>query len=383
MKIVQAHNFYAHAGGEDRVVEREARLIQAMGHELIPWYCQNNARPGVAEKIRAAYRCSWNPQAMAHLDALNVGAGDILHVHNFFPWLSPAIFYRARQLRMKTVLTLHNFRLLTPSAMITSKNPSFSNRENLFQALAGRYQGSGFAGLAVAMMIARHRAMGTWLSQVDTFICPSDFVRHQFLRAGFDAEKLVVKPHFCDDPLSQTAPAELNGQRQYVLFVGRDDQAKGLDLLLRAWSQIDMPLIVAGVSRPRNMSCSSRVVFKGPQQDEALSRLYAGAALVIVPSRVAETFGNVVMEAFAHQTPVLVSGLGALKELVQPEKNGRWFEPENVDDLAAQTNRMLKQPELLQRFGHNARQTYLEHYTPQRNFAILEAIYQNLPYRDS
>ncbi|GGD76687.1 glycosyltransferase family 4 protein [Lacimicrobium alkaliphilum] len=383
MKVVQAHNFYASPGGEDRVVEREASIIRAMGHELIPWYCHNNASPGMAEKIRAALCCSWNPRAMAHLQELGVGQGDILHVHNFFPWLSPAIFYQARQLGMKTVLTLHNFRLLTPTAVIESQNPSFSVKKNLLQAVSGAYQGSAFAGLAVARMIARHHAMGTWQHQVDTFICPSDFVRRQFLCAGFDPEKLVVKAHFCDDPTSQKESVDLNGQRQYVLFVGRDDKAKGLDLLLRAWWNIDMPLIVAGVSRPRNLSCPPQVVFKGQQQAGALSQLYAGAALVVVPSRVAETFGNVVMEAFAHQTPVLVSGSGALSELVQPGENGHWFDPENVDDLAVQVERMLKETELLRRFGHNARQTYLKHYTPQRNLAMLEAIYQNLTDRDS
>lgn len=382
MKVVQAHNFYASPGGEDRVVEREASIIRAMGHELIPWYCRNNAKPGMGEKIRAALCCGWNPQAMAQLQELGVGQGDILHVHNFFPWLSPAIFYKARQLGMKTVLTLHNFRLLTPTAVIGPQTSSFSPAKNLLQALSGRYQGSVFAGLAVARMIARHHAMGTWQHQVDTFLCPSDFVRRQYQRAGFSDQKLVVKPHFCDDPQKQN-PAVVSEPRQYALFVGRDDRAKGLDLLLRAWRNINMPLIVAGVSRPRNLSCPPQVVFKGQQQAGALSQLYAGAALVVVPSRVAETFGNVVMEAFAHQTPVLVSASGALRELVQPEQNGRWFEPGNAVDLAAQANSMLTQPELLHLFGHNARQTYLENYTPENNLALLATIYQNLADKDS
>ncbi|GAA0340103.1 hypothetical protein GCM10009092_00780 [Bowmanella denitrificans] len=376
MKVFQAHCFYSRRGGEDVVVEREAQLLRDAGIELIPWYQYNPATSSLLEKARLGWQASWRCGGKQQLIAMQAQKGDILHVHNFFPQLSPAVFYQAKALGMKTVLTLHNFRCLTPSAMLPEGDARYSVAHTLSQCWQASYQNSILASLAVGTMIESHRVLGTWHKQVDCFICPSDYVRKHFIKVGFAADKLRVLPHFYPST-SKADHNKANGARDYALFVGRESAEKGLDNLLHAWRHVEYPLVVAGANRP-TADIPERIRFVGQVEQHYLSELYQGAALLIAPSGVAETFGNVVMEAFAHGTPALVSKKGALMELVQPGYNGEWIESADWQILAGQLNKMLAQPLLLEEMGKKARQTFLQRYTPQVHSQALLSLYNEL-----
>jgi len=102
----------------------------------------------------------------------------------------------------------------------------------------------------------------------------------------------------------------------------------------------------------------------------------AGAAVVIVPSESYETFGRVVIEAFAVGTPVVVSRSGALPELVEPGRTGLCFNPGDPDDLARQLDYLLSRSQLLAEMRREARAEYEAKYTAERNYPQLMAIYQ-------
>lgn len=377
MKVIQAHCFYSKRGGEDVVVEREASLLQQSGVSLLPWYLNNPAHPTTRQKLRLVLGTIWQSDVRQQLAVFPVSAGDILHVHNFFPLLSPSIFYYAKRQGLKTVFTLHNFRCLTPSAMLTEGLVEYSARHTLQQCWQGAYQGSKLASLAIGGMIEMHRWCKTWLKQVDAFICPSEFVRQQYIEAGFAADKLRVIPHFCPDPVLDNQPTD-QVERTFALFVGRNTPEKGLNMLLEAWQQVNFPLVIAGADKPLIGDVPQNVRFVGKVDASALSKLYAQAKLLIVPSQVAETFGNVVMEAFSHATPVLVSAKGALKELVQSGVNGEWIALESVSALANQIKQLLLEPERLRHLGHRGRIHYEQHYTPGAHAEQLIGLYKEL-----
>ena len=71
--------------------------------------------------------------------------------------------------------------------------------------------------------------------------------------------------------------------------------------------------------------------------------------VVVVPSINYENSPNVILQAFVYRTPVVVSNLGGMAELVEHEKNGLLFNPGDASDLALQLRRLKEDTDLLYR----------------------------------
>src|SRR5258708_21622451 len=120
------------------------------------------------------------------------------------------------------------------------------------------------------------------------------------------------------EPLASN-PAESG----YALVVSRLAPEKGVDLAIDACRIAGIPLRIAGEG-PQLEALTARaagadVRFLGSVAARELSALRAGAAIALVPSRSAETFGLAAAEAMAAGLPVAATPLGALPELLPPE----------------------------------------------------------------
>jgi len=71
--------------------------------------------------------------------------------------------------------------------------------------------------------------------------------------------------------------------------------------------------------------------------------------IVVMPSLWYENSPNIILECFAHRTPVIASNLGGMAELVQHDENGLLFSPGNTQDLANQIQRLLDEPDVVRR----------------------------------
>jgi len=131
-------------------------------------------------------------------------------------------------------------------------------------------------------------------------------------------------------------------------------------------------LRVAGAGHEHTESVPG-VQLLGPQDQSALSRLYQQASLVVVPSMVAETFGNVVIEAYAHGTPVLVANSGALAELVLPAETGLVFETGERADFLTKLQQLLADPQATARMGQQALQRYQQLYSSAAQWRFYNA----------
>jgi len=95
MRIISCHNYYQQAGGEDQVFSNEASLLKQNGVEVIE-YVRTNEELKKIPLLSAAANLYWNKQAYRQLLKLfRSQKPDIVHVHNFFPLISPAVFYAA------------------------------------------------------------------------------------------------------------------------------------------------------------------------------------------------------------------------------------------------------------------------------------------------
>jgi glycosyltransferase involved in cell wall biosynthesis len=300
-----------------------------------------------------------------------------MHVHNTLPLISPAVYHAARAEGIRVIQSLHNYRLLCPSALLF--RDSHVCEECLGRVVPwpgvvhGCYRGSRAATSVVALMLTTHRALGTWNDAVDAYIAMSQFARDKFVQGGMPGEKIVIKPNFVDDPGCG------NHQGGYALFVGRHSPEKGLRTLLDAWADLTVPLKIAGgIPQPEMVSASpASVTWVGRPPKDELVALMQDAAVLVFPSEVYEGFPVTIAEAFATGLPVVASRLGAMIELVDDGRTGAHFEAGNAADLRRAIRRLFADPDSLRRMSAHARAEFEQKYTADRNYQILSDIYRS------
>jgi D-inositol-3-phosphate glycosyltransferase len=167
------------------------------------------------------------------------------------------------------------------------------------------------------------------------------------------------------------ARARLGLDGEIVLFVGRMDRVKGLDVLLRAIALLrhrpSLKLVVVGGSGQeeelrRCRALADRldldVLFRGAIPQEELPSYYNAADVLVVPSHY-ESFGLVAVEALACGTPVIGSMVGGLPTVIHDGENGLLVPWRRPEAFAEQIARLLDDPSLRAALSANARPSVL------------------------
>ncbi|MEH2380242.1 MAG: glycosyltransferase family 4 protein [Nostoc sp.] len=390
MKVLLIHNHYRLAGGEDGVVKAEQSLLKANGHQVSLLEVSNldikNTWDKVATAISAIYSYSAKQQVRIKISQLRP---DVVHVHNFFPLLSPSIYDACREHRLSIVQTLHNYRLACPKAMPFRDAKvcvdCFGQTVPWSSVVHGCYRNSRLQSSVIAAMNSWHRLRGTWQEQVDAYIVFTQFQKDKMLQAGLPEEKLYIKPNFVFAPDSRNQNGE---HSDYLLFVGRLSEEKGVSVLIDAYIQkkLSTPLKIVGdgpcgqklQQQIKNTSSENFIEFLGFQDKPTVLALMQNAQFLVFPSIWYEGFPLTIAEAFACGLPVLVSKLGSMVEIVENGVTGLHFEAGNHRDMAAKIEWATTHPEAMRTMGKNARQVYETKYAPEVNYRQLMAIYQQV-----
>lgn len=379
--MVSVYNRYLNRGGEDVVFESETDLLEKKGNQVIRVEAQvrKPVDPLVAMQmaISSVWSQSWYRKFRSLVDTANP---DVIHIHNFWPNLSPSIIYASQRAHVPVVMTLHNYRLLCPAATFYRSNSVCTDCLGKIapwpSILHGCYQGSRWASGALAGMLTIHRLGSTWNKGVSRYIALTHFARDIFVRGGLPVDRIAIKPNFVED--RQTEAIDQSA-RHGVLFVGRLSREKGIHTLLTAWSCLDVPLRVIGdgplLEAVRSVD-APEIVSLGRISSEAVAREMERAAFLVMPSEWYEGFGMVLVEAFSHGLPVIASRLGSMAEIIEQGVTGLLFTPGDPEDLAARVRWAVDHREEMRRMGTNARRIYEERYTPENNYRQLMAIYE-------
>lgn len=383
MHIFFIHNRYQQTGGEDVSVQREKRVLQEHGHRVTLFEVDNQDIRSNRDKIRVALNVAYSAQ---YRDAVTLKLAqyrpDIVHIHNFFPVLTPSLYDACRETHIPVIQTLHNYRTICPGALLMRQGAicEICVTHSAYRAGWYRcYKGSFLGTLAVARMVQFHRRRQTWHRNVNRFLALTEFARKKFIQGGFPPEKVSVKPNFIADPFLKNQRVQ---QRSGALFVGRLSHEKGLVTLMNAWRAIkNLPLRIAGdgpLQERVTAMDSHQAIFLGWQPPESISQEMSQASFLIFPSECYENFPLVLVEAFAHGLPIVAPRLGAMSEIVEDGKTGLLFTSRQTDDLIGKIRWMQNHPEACRQMGENARKVYLDRYTPQQNYAMLFTIYQTV-----
>src|ERR1700736_3316436 len=119
MRILVAHNRYKYAGGEDSVMRAEVDMLRSAGNDVELFEVDNKSIQGTVAKIVAAASLfhSYNPFRRID-ELLRKFQPDVLHIHNWFPLLSPSVISAAGEVGVPVVQTLHNFRMLCANGVL-------------------------------------------------------------------------------------------------------------------------------------------------------------------------------------------------------------------------------------------------------------------------
>lgn len=374
MRVLVAHNAYQQRGGEDSVVDDEVALLRARGAEVLVMQVHNDDIASMG-RVELLGRTIWSrPAARQMTEHCQAFRPDVVHVHNSFPLMSPAIHWAAQAAGVPVVQTLHNFRLLCPQAMLLREGRVCEDcvgRLPWRGAVRGCYRGSVAQSTVLVGMLATHRALGTWQRRVNRFIALTEFSRRKFVEGGVPAERLRVKPNFADLPAARPAP------RHGLLFVGRLSHEKGVETLAAAAAGLPEPVRVIGDGPLRaHVDGAPGLHGDGALPLDAVAAAMRTASALVLPSICYENFPRTLVEAFASGLPVIASRLGAMAELVEDGVTGLLFEPGDSSALRERLRWALEHPQDMAAMGQRARAAYETHYTAERNHAQLMTIYQ-------
>ena len=361
-------------------------MLERAGHTVVAYHRTNHeiGALNIVGQLDLAKRTIWASDSLAEFDALITSEKpDVVHIHNTFIVISPSIYSACRKRGIPVVQTLHNFRFLCPPSNLFRDGKVCEEciDHSLLRAIEHKcYRESASATAVVAAMLSFHRLIKTLERSVDRYIALTQFSREKFISSGFPADKISVKPNFLEsDPRVRQQAGD------YALYIGRFSPDKGVPTLIDAWSKVpkDFRLQIVGDGTERaDLQAEARrrqlrnITFRGFLSREDTLATLKGARFLVMPSLWYETFGLVIVEAFACGVPVVCSRLGAMAELVGDGVNGLHFTPGDAADLAEKVIWAWHNPGALEFMGRNGRAEFENRYTSEKNYPALMEVYE-------
>jgi glycosyltransferase involved in cell wall biosynthesis len=190
--------------------------------------------------------------------------------------------------------------------------------------------------------------------------------------------QFVVKPNFVEDPGYSN-----NEREDFFLVVGRLSAEKGIATVLEAIEHGKFKVVFIGDGPLKDLvveatTRNANIQYLGFQNKTVILDYLRRCRALLFPSVWYEGFPITILEAFSTGTPVVASRLGSMAEVVTDQVNGLHFEVGSAQDLITKVHLLKGNANLAARLGANARKTYEDLYTPEKNSKLLLDIYTQL-----
>jgi glycosyltransferase involved in cell wall biosynthesis len=383
MRVLVAHNFYRSdaPSGENAVVEEEISHLREAGVEVEEFTAHSDSlsRASARDKLRAGAAAIHSPKVGAELERrISRARPDVVHVHNVFPLLGPAVLRTATRSDIPVVQTVHNYRHSCVNGLHFREGRTCLDchgRHVQWPALQhGCYQGSRPHTLPMVISGAANRDI--WQT-VARFIALTPFMRDHLVKQGLDPHKISLRPTAVED-LGQSRVPQPDAP---LLYLGRLEASKGLELLLDSFAlaKTSRELWIGGAGPMAGTvkaaaSRDPRVRYLGALNKEGVADALKRSAAVVVPSLCLEGFPRVVAEAFAVGRPIVTVTGGSVESIVG-HSQGWSVPPEKVHFGAALEQ--LTYEELSQR-GEHGRRYYDRLCEPKKSLQRLLALYDSV-----
>ena len=367
MKIYQIHNKYKYFGGEDSVVEEEAKLLRSNKHEVIQCFRDNSQELSLLrDKLYAFKNISYSKLSIEMLErkTLKYGNPDIVHIHNLFPLWTYSVFDYFQKKKIPIIVTLHNYRLIWEKLGLFHKSRS----------MYGYFRDSNIKSFIISKLINKRRDL---LTKVTKFITHTEFTKQEFSKGTIPVNKLVIKPNFLNSTFREIISIS---KKNNIIFASRVSKEKGILTLLEAFQEIENKLDILGdgplLKKLKKKNTNDNIIFHGNLSRDIVCKFISKSKFLIFPSEWYESFPMTILEAFREGTLVLASDIGSIKNIIKDKYNGILFKQGNKFDLIDKIKWILNNPKECDRIVLNASHDFKNKYSTEMNYKQLINIYE-------
>ncbi len=315
--ILFLHNRYRTTGGEERVVDDLLWLVREHLGEDAQLLARDSASIGRGGAAAGLLNGGLAPQQVA-ATVRRTGAR-LVHAHNVNPSFGWRALAAARAAGARTVLHLHNYRLVCAIGTCFTQGGDCTrcHGRNTLPGVRLNCRGGRAEAAAYAAGLALWQER--LVANADVVVVPSAYAAQRLRELGAPLRDVHVVGHVVREFTAGSTAAT----GEHALVASRLAPEKGIEVAIAACAAAGVPLVVAG-DGPQRATLQARAQgtatrFAGQVGPDELRALRARAGLAIVPSRSAETFGLAAAEAMAAGLPVAGSAVGALPELCGPD----------------------------------------------------------------
>ena len=360
-------------GGIERVVQDLSRELARRGHTVTVATLTQGAETGAdgirihrlrstADRLPRGRRDSDRTHAMPGPDpetvidlarVLKLERPEIVHGHD---WMVHSFVPLRSRSRVPLVVSLHDYDLLCATKRLFRRGEVCTG-PGLIKCVecAGRQFGRPVgAGVALGLRAAAPRLR----SATDLFLPVSDAVRDGN-RVDRAADHKVI-PNFVRPlparPAAGNDRLAMLPREPYILFFGDATEDKGAGRLAAAYRSLASPppLVFAGRCFVDELRTMPGVVLTGPLPHELAIEAVRQSLFTVAPSVWAEPFGIVAIETAAAGKAIVAADIGGLRDIVIHGQTGLLFNPRDQSALADAMVRLVSDPPLRERLGHEA-----------------------------
>lgn len=327
MKLLIIHNNYQsnNIGGEDIVYKNELEFLQIkLGEENVFSYEVSNDD---ISKFRLLFEIWFSFKHYQNIkEIVQKNNIQIVHIHNFFPLLTPSVFKAARDGGAKVVHTLHNYRLWCISGILYRSGcgiceKCIKSRFSLAGIFNKCYRKSLLQSLVAQMAFWFYRATKVF-DTIDYFFVLTNFQKEKAKSLGIDESRIIPKPN------SLSMSFATQKEKQDYIYVGRLEESKGIYELLKVWKQLDERFFLSVIGggeiedELKKEFPYANIIFKGKCSREDTLKSISNSKYLIQPSLSYETFGLTIIEAMSFGVPVIGFDIGARGDFIKDGING-------------------------------------------------------------
>jgi len=394
-KILIVTKFYYRRGGDCVCALNLERLLKDKGHETavfamnypendssqwqVYWPAEVSFSGGMKSKLHAVARTfGAGDVGTAFNKLLDDFHPDVVHLHNIHSYLSPKVAQIAHERGIRTVWTMHDYKLLCPSYSCLRDGAicelCFEHKRNV---LTKRCMKGSLSASVIAYLEAKRWTVKRLQRYTDAFICPSGFMAKKMKQGGYDDSKLNVLTNYISSGeieayRSLTLPASGG---EYYCYVGRLSEEKGLRTLLDAASTLPYKLKVAGDGPlgddlQQHYGEKGNIEFLGRIDAAGVRELLCRSRFSVIPSECYENNPLSVIESLCVGIPVVGADIGGIPELITSGR-GLTFASGDKDSLV----RAIEKAWEMNLDRESLRKEALTEFSPEVHYEKLMRIY--------
>jgi glycosyltransferase involved in cell wall biosynthesis len=379
MKILIVSNFLSNTvGGVENYLQTLVSYTEKHSTALVfEWFGVENRKTKMHQKF---YNAETTQAICAAIDSFQP---DLIHSFSIGATVTPHFMAYAKKKNIPILQSFHDYYYICPKgAMLDLQGNVLEKHSGILDCvLHHQPKRSVFYDSVLYLKQQYHKAIINKNSAY--FLTPSANLTTR-IAAAFKIEGETLP-----NPVVLSNSLLLHLQTDYLLFVGRLEQEKGVLTLLKAFEQVvqkypNEQLKIVGSGSFQSAAALyvaankiNNVTFLGAKNQEELQPLYAAAKFVIIPSEILESYGNVILESFAFNKTVIISNLLGIQREVAASNSGLVFPYKNVEKLTASIEKLLSDIDLRTALEQNATR-YIKDLSFENHFKNLLAIYQKV-----